>query len=168
MLVIYVGTTKQVHICGNFLFNLTYHSTLMTSLRDSSFCIRSNCMTHSFTTTTLSSLLKIRCNFTQISFSLHNIWITNLVRTYGSLCLQFLSFQITIIEFLHSHHQISISFFASRNEDDVSNAQQESLLHIELNEPYRTNRSMSLSISFTVVDLVCIFANFVHLFKIHE
>ena len=42
------------------------------------------------------------------------------------------------------------------------------MLHIELNELYHTKRSMSLSVSFTSIDLVCTFANFVHLFKIHE
>ena len=111
ILVIYVSAGKKLHLSGNFLFNLTYLITLITSMRDSSFWTLSNCVTHSFTTITPSSLLKIRCNFSWISFSLHNIWITNLVRTCGSICCYFIPFQITVIEFLYSHHQIFYFIF---------------------------------------------------------
>ena len=86
MFVIYVSTTKKHKFYGKCLMNLTYHITPITNMRDCSFWTLSNCVTYSFTTTTPSSLLKISCYFASISFNLHYIWITNSVRTCGSIC----------------------------------------------------------------------------------
>ena len=107
MLVIYVSTTTKIKLRGNFLLNMTYHITLLSILRDCSFWTLSNCVTHSFTTTASSSLLNIHCHFAWIPFSLHNIWITNLVSTCRSIYCYFLPFQIIVIEFLHSFPMIS-------------------------------------------------------------
>ena len=111
MLVIYVSTTTKINLRGNFLLNMTYHITRLSILRDCSFWTLSNCVTHSFTTTASSSLLNIHCHFAWIPFSLHNIWITNLVSTCRSIWCNFLPFQIIVLEFLHSRRQILYFIF---------------------------------------------------------